>query len=80
MKNNKTFKLTYNKGDDILYISRGGLTKEDTSEELGEDIIMWMNKKTHELSGFTILNFSRISSKSSKTVTLPVDFQLHATI
>lgn len=80
MKRTKNFKLTYDQEGDILYISRGGLTKEDTSEELGEDVVIWRNKKTNEVSGFTILNFSKIPSKDFKTITLPVDFEMRPRI
>ena len=80
MKKAKNFKLTYDKDGDILYISRGGLTKQDTSEELGEDVIIWKNKKTNKVSGFTILNFAKIPAKDFRTITLPVDFEMHALI
>ena len=59
MKRINNFKLEYDKAGDILYLSRGGLTKEDTSEELGDDVVIWRNKKTKKVSGFTVLNFSK---------------------
>ena len=80
MKKSKNFKLEYDKEDDILYITKGNLTKEDTSEELGDDVIIWKNKKTSEVSGFTVLNFSTRSSKKSSKVTLPFEFELYPLI
>lgn len=79
MKNNN-FKLEYDKEEDILYITKGDLTKEDTSEELGDDVIIWKNKKTAEVSGFTVLNFSTRSSKKSTKVNLPFEVELHPLI
>jgi uncharacterized protein YuzE len=80
MKKQNNFQLEYDKDDDILYISRGGLTKEDTSEELGDDVVIWRNKKTQEVSGFTVLNFSKRSSKKSPKVDLPFELELHPLI
>lgn len=80
MKKVKNFKLQYDKNDDILYVTRGGLTKEDTSEELGDDVIIWKNKKTQEVNGFTVLNFSKRSSKKSTNINLPFEVELHPLI
>lgn len=80
MKKNKNFKLEYDRDEDILYITKGGLTKQDTSEELGDDVIIWKNKKTSEVSGFTVLNFSTRSSKKSSKVNLPFEVELHPLI
>ncbi len=78
MKKNNNFKLEYDKEEDILYITKGDLTKEDTSEELGDDVIIWKNKKTDEVSGFTVLNFST-RSKNSR-LSLPFEVELHSLI
>lgn len=80
MKRNKNFKLEYDKEGDILYASRGELTKRDISEELGDDVIIWKNKKTHEVSGFTVLNFSKRTSKKTPVVNLPFEVELHPLI
>lgn len=78
MIKNKIFQLEYDKEGDILYITQGGLTTNDTSEELGDDVVVWKNKKTQKLSGFTVLNFSkRTPEKKSATVKLPVGVTLH---
>lgn len=77
MKKINNFKLEYDKAGDILYLSRGGLTKEDTSEELGNDVVIWRNKKTKKVSGFTVLNFSTRSSKKSSNINLPFEVELH---
>lgn len=80
MKKNRNFKLEYDKEGDILYLTSGGLTKEDSSEELGDDVIIWRNKKTHDVSGFTVLNFSKRTSKKTSRVDLPIEVELHSTI
>ena len=77
-KNN--FKLEYDTEGDILYLTRGVLTKEDTSEEMGDDVVIWKNKKSHEVSGFTVLNFSKRASKKSSKVNLPFEVELHPLI
>ena len=76
MKKNN-FKLEYDKEEDILYVTKGNLTKQDTSEELEDDVIIWKNKKTQEVSGFTVLNFSTRSSKKNFKVNLPFEVELH---
>lgn len=80
MKKIKNFQLEYDQEGDILYLSRGGLTKQDLSEELGDDVIIWRNKKTKEVSGFTVLNFSKRSSKKTSKIDLPIEVELHSTI
>ena len=77
MKKSRNFKLEYDKEGDILYLTRGGLTKEDTSEELGDDVIIWKNNKTHEVNGFTVLNFSKRTSKKTPKLDLPFEVELH---
>lgn len=79
MKRN-SLTLQYDKEDDILYITKGNLTKEDSSEELGDDVIIWKNKKTKEVSGFTVLNFSTRSTKKNSRINLPFEVELHPLI
>ena len=79
MKKSSNFRLEYDKEEGILYITKGGLTKQDTSEELGDDVIIWKNKRTQDVSGFTVLNFSTRSKKNSK-VNLPFEVELHPLI
>ncbi len=80
MKKRNNFKLEYDKDDDILYISKGELTNADTSEELGDDVVIWRNKKTKKVSGFTVLNLSKIASKKSGNINLPFEVELHPLI
>ena len=77
MKKNHNFRLEYDKEGDILYLTRGGLTKMDTSEELGDDVVMWKNKKTHQVNGFTVLNFSKRASQKTSKLDLPFEIELH---
>lgn len=80
MKMKKNFQLEYDQDGDILYLTRGKLTKEDTSEELGDDVVIWRNKKTKEVNGFTVLNFSKRASKKTSKIDLPFEVELHPTI
>lgn len=80
MQKSKNFKLEYDKKGDILYLSKGRLTKEDASEELGDDVVIWRNKKTKKVSGFTVLNFSKRTSKKASGINLPFEVELHPTI
>lgn len=80
MKKLKNFNLEYDKEGDILYLTRGKLTKQDSSEELGDDVILWKNKINQEVSGFTVLNFSKRASQKNTKVNLPFEFELHPTI
>lgn len=80
MTKNKNFQLEYDKEGDILYLTRGKLTKKDISEELGDDVVVWKNKKTKEISGFTVLNFSKRTSKKTNKVDLPIEVELHSSI
>ncbi len=80
MQKSKNFKLEYDKEGDILYLSKGSLTKDDTSEELGDDVVIWRNKETKEVSGFTVLNLSKRASKKSSNLNLPFEVELHPTI
>ncbi len=80
MKKNNNFKLEYDTEGDILYLIRGVLTKQDISEELGDDVVIWKNKNSKEVSGFTVLNFSKRASKKSSKVSLPFEVELHPLI
>lgn len=80
MKKLKNFKLEYDKEGDILYLTRGGLTKLDTSEEFGDDVIIWKNKRNQEVSGFTVLNFSKRASNKQARIDFPFEIELHPTI
>ena len=80
MKTKKNFQLEYDKEGDILYLTRGELTKQDTSEELEDDVVIWTNKKTKEVNGFTVLNFSKRTSKKTPKLDLPFEVELHPLI
>lgn len=80
MSKKNNFKLEYDTEGDILYLTQGGLTKEDTSEEMGDDVIIWRNKRTNEVSGFTVLNISKRASKKSGRVSLPFEVELRSLI
>lgn len=80
MKKNRNFQLEYDKDGDILYVTKGSLTKQDLSEELGDDVVIWRNKSTKDISGFTVLNFSKRASKETSKLDLPFEVELHPLI
>ncbi len=74
MSTKKVLDLFYDKESDILYASSGSLTKNDLSEELGDDVVLWKDKTTNKVSGFTILNFSKRSKKA--IIKLPFNVEM----
>ncbi|TSC64310.1 MAG: hypothetical protein G01um101493_170 [Microgenomates group bacterium Gr01-1014_93] len=77
MKKLKNFNVEYDSEGDILYITRGGLTKEDISNEMGDDVIIWKNKISNEVSGFTVLNLSKRTAKKPVRVKFPFEVDFH---
>lgn len=80
MQKSKNLNLYYDKEADILYFSKGIPSQEDISDEADDEVIIRKNPKTNEVTGFTILNFSRKSKKPSKSFRLPLEVDLRSTI
>lgn len=72
--------IFYDTEADVLYFSKGTPSAEDTSDEVDNEIVIRKNPKTKEVTGFTILNFSQKSKKSSKSFGLPIEIDLRSTI
>lgn len=65
---------------DVLYLSKGKPSKKDSSREIGEDVVMRFNPKTGSVTGLTILNFTKRTSKKAADYNLPFEVELHPTI
>lgn len=75
MKSNN-LNLFYDSEADVLYFSKGVPSKEDISDEAGDEVVIRKNPKTKEVTGFTILNFSKRSKRASNSFKLPIEVDL----
>lgn len=83
MKNLKGAKMGhyyYDKEADVFYISKGKPSAKDASREMGEDMIVRYDPNTNNLTGVTILNFSKRASKKTGDVRLPFEVELYPTL
>lgn len=75
MSRSKTLNLFYDSEADVLYFSKGTPSGRDISDEAADEIVVRRNAKTREVTGFTILNFSKKSKKKSQ-FSLPLEVDL----
>lgn len=73
MRKNNYLNLYYDKEADVLYFSKGMPSASDISDETADDMVIRKNPRTKEVTGFTILNFSKRSKKANKALKLPVE-------
>ncbi len=73
MSKNKYLNLYYDQEADVLYFSKGTPSSLDTSDETEDEIVIRKNPKTKEVTGFTILNFSKKSKNPTQGIKLPVE-------
>jgi len=71
-----TLDLFYDKEADVLYVSKGKPSIKDISTETEDEIVVRKNPKTGEVRGFTIINFSKRSSKSDLKLNIPFKIAL----
>lgn len=64
---------------DILYVSQGPPRAEAESEEVGDGVIARLDPQTHEVIGFTVLNFLKRSDQHLPTTVLPFKAELSLT-
>jgi uncharacterized protein YuzE len=64
---------SFDREADILYLSRGDLSLEVESGEIGDNIIVHRDRTTDEVVGFTLLNFLKRAGEGRERVTLPVE-------
>lgn len=79
MKRNKNLNLFYDTEADVLYFSKGKPSSQDISDEAEDEIVVRRNPKTKEITGFTVLNFSKKSKKVSR-VKLPLEIDLRQAV
>ena len=82
MQKSNYLNLFYDEEADVLYFSKGKPKASDESDEIADEIVIRKNPKTQEITGFTILNFSKRAKKMDQNIKLPinVDLQSVATI
>lgn len=71
-----TLQYFFDKEADVLYISQGDPRADADSEEVGEGVIARFAPDTHEVTGFTILNFLKRAERRVPPVTLPFRAEL----
>lgn len=76
MRKNKYLNLYYDKEADVLYFSKGTPSSKDVSDEVADEVVMRRNPDSREITGFTILNFSKKSKKTSQSLQLPFEVSL----
>ena len=77
MKN--ALQYCFDKDADILYVSQGPPHAEAESEEVGDGIIARLDPQTHEVVGFTILNFLKRTDQRLPAIVLPFKAELSLT-
>lgn len=68
--------MFYDNEADVFYFSKGKPSANDVSDETEDEVVIRRNPKTKEVTGFTILNFSKRSKKSSSSFKLPLEVDL----
>ncbi|MBI3304698.1 MAG: DUF2283 domain-containing protein [Deltaproteobacteria bacterium] len=66
----------YDSEADVLYVSKGEPRVDADSDEVGEGIIARFDPATHEVVGFTVLNFLKRAEKTLPDSPLPFTAEL----
>jgi uncharacterized protein YuzE len=69
----------FDKEADILYVSKGPPRADLASDEVEDGVIARLDPETHEVVGFTILNFLKRSDPGLPTTILPFQAELRLT-
>ena len=67
----KKIRFSYDKNGDVLDISLGG-PRVAISSEVEDDIFVRVDPKSHEIVGFSVLNFEKSFAKSKDSRIIPV--------
>ena len=67
----KKIRFSYDKNGDVLDISLGG-PKAAISREVEDDVFVRVDPKSHEIVGFSVLNFEKSFNKSKESRVIPV--------
>lgn len=76
MKKNNYLSLFYDREADVLYFSKGIPSKDDIADEAEDEVVVRKNPKTKEITGFTILNFSKKTKQAKNNIRLPLEINL----
>lgn len=79
MNRNKYLNLYYDQEADVLYFSKGQPQASDVSDETADEVVIRKDPETKEVTGFTILNFSKRSKKVTDSIKLPVEVDFKQT-
>lgn len=79
MKKSNYLNLFYDKEADVLYFSKGTPSSSDISNEVNDEVVIRQNPITKEVTGFTILNFSKKSKEADKNILLPIEVDFKQT-
>lgn len=79
MKKGNYLNLFYDKEADVLYFSKGMPSAGDISDETEDEMVIRKNPHTQEITGFTILNFSKRSKKTDRSIRLPLEVNFRQT-
>lgn len=79
IKKSNYLNLFYDKEADMLYFSKGTPSAQDISDEVEDEVVIRRNPQTDEVTGFTILNFSKKSKKATGSIQLPVEIDFKQT-
>ncbi|MDP3722137.1 MAG: DUF2283 domain-containing protein [Candidatus Omnitrophota bacterium] len=74
-----TLQYFFDKDADILYVSQGPPRADVDSDEVGDGVIARLDPQTHEVVGFTILNFLKRSDQPLPAIVLPFKTELSLT-
>ncbi len=78
MQKNNYLNLFYDEEADVLYFSKGKPKASDESDEIADEVVIRKNPKTKEITGFTILNFSKRAKKTDQNIKLPINVDLRS--
>lgn len=79
MKKNNYLNLFYDKEADVLYFSKGMPSASDISDETENEMVIRKNPYTKEITGLTILNFSKRSKQATESIKFPVEVDFKQT-
>ncbi|MDO8569963.1 MAG: hypothetical protein Q7R97_00060 [Candidatus Daviesbacteria bacterium] len=79
IKKSNYLNLFYDKEADVLYFSKGTPSASDISDETENEMVIRKNPHTKEVTGFTVLNFSKRSKETDKNIKLPIEVDFKQT-
>ena len=80
MQKNNYLNLFYDEEADVLYFSKGEPKASDISDEGADEVIVRRNPKTKEVTGFTILNFSKKTNRIDQNIKLPIEVDMRSIV